>query len=92
MVPVEVMGPPVRPVPVAIEVTPVPVVIEPQEPFAKPSKVAVVVLYRNAPFEPARWPVVPLGTVMAAVPGTTGLLANAIVGDPPIPFPVVTPI
>ena len=27
---------------------------------------------------------------MAAVPGTTGLLAIPIVGEPPIPFPVVT--
>ena len=44
MVPVEVIGPPVRPVPVAIEVTPEPEIIAPQTPLAYPSKVAVVVL------------------------------------------------
>ena len=80
--PVEVIGPPVRPVPVLIRVTALPEVIEPQPAAVYPSNDSRSVLYRIVPTPEAmdRLAVGPTGTVKPAAPGTIGLLAIAMVG------------
>ena len=79
--PVEVIGPPVRPVPVATDVTPLPDTIAPHAPLAYPSNVPVDTLYRRLPsVDVPRWPVVPDGKITPPLPGKTGFVAIAIVG------------
>ena len=53
-----------------------------------------MLLYRIIPFVglPGRSPVVPIGRVALAAPGSTGLSARPTVGLPLIPLPLVTRI
>ena len=79
IVPVDVIGPPVNPVPVDTEVTPTPAKAKgDHDPFNRPSNKEVSELNRIAPSPTdPRCAVVPIGKVIAAVPGVTGLSAIA---------------
>ena len=79
IVPVDVIGPPVNPVPVDTDETPIPAAANGVHvPLIRPSNRRVSELYLKAPSPTdPRCAVVPIGTVIAAVPGVTGLFAIA---------------
>ena len=89
----DVIGPPVKPVPVKTEVTPAPraIVCHVPELFC-PSNTSSVLLKRNCPANvPGRCAVVPVGNATAPVPGNTGFGVMLIVGlaEPSPPTTVI---